>query len=104
VRCWGSARCAHAGVAGYAVDRRVGAGLYHDHWYGLFGPRGLPAPVLARLGAEIAKARDDPTLAQRTAAAGMTMILTPPEALRAKMEAEVPRWKKLVPELGIKAE
>jgi hypothetical protein len=34
----------------------------------------------------------------------MTMILTPPEALRAKMEAEVPRWKKLAPELGIKAE
>ena len=98
MRCWGSARCAHAGVAGYAVDRRVGAGLYHDHWYGLFGPRGLPAPVLARLGAEIAKARDDPTLA------GLTMILTPPEALRAKMEAEVPRWKKLAPELGIKTE
>ena len=54
--------------------------------------------MLARLGAEIAKARDDPTLA------GLTMILTPPEALRAKMETEVPRWKKLVPELGIKTE
>jgi tripartite-type tricarboxylate transporter receptor subunit TctC len=79
-------------------------GYVMTNWYGLFGPRGLPAPVLARLGAEIAKARDDPTLAQRTAAAGLTMILTPPEALRAKMEAEVPRWKKLVPELGIKAE
>jgi tripartite-type tricarboxylate transporter receptor subunit TctC len=79
-------------------------GYVMTNWYGLFGPRGLPAPVLARLSAEIAKARDDPTLVQRTAAAGLTMILTPPEALRAKMEAEVPRWKKLVPELGIKTE
>jgi len=79
-------------------------GYVMTNWYGLFGPRGLPAHVLARLDAEIAKARDDPTLAQRTAVAGMTMILTPPEALRAKMEAEVPRWKKLAPELGIKTE
>jgi hypothetical protein len=43
-------------------------------------------------------------LVQRTAAAGLTKILRPPDALRAKMEAEVPRWKKLVPELGIKTE
>jgi hypothetical protein len=48
--------------------------------------------------------RDDPTLVQRTTAAGLTMILTPPEALRAKMASEVPRWKQIVPELGIKVE
>jgi tripartite-type tricarboxylate transporter receptor subunit TctC len=79
-------------------------GYVMTNWYGLFGPRGLPAHVLARLSAEIAKARDDLALVQRTRAAGLTMILTPPEALQAKMEAEVPRWKKLVPELGIKTE
>jgi tripartite-type tricarboxylate transporter receptor subunit TctC len=79
-------------------------GFVMTNWYGLFGPRGLSPHVLARLGAEIAKARDDPTRVQRTAADGLTMILTPPEAPRAKMEAEVPRWKKLLPELGIKAE
>ena len=32
--------------------------------YGLFGPRGLPAGVLARLEAEIAKVRDDPVTVQ----------------------------------------
>jgi tripartite-type tricarboxylate transporter receptor subunit TctC len=78
--------------------------LVLTNWYGLFGPRGLSPHVLVRLSAEIAKARDDPTRVQRTAADGLTMILTPPEAPRAKMEAEVPRWKKLLPELGIKAE
>jgi len=41
-------------------------GYVMTNWYGLFGPRGLPAPVLARLSAEIAKARDDPALVQRT--------------------------------------
>jgi hypothetical protein len=60
--------------------------------------------VLLRLSSEIAKVRDDTNLAQRAAAAGMTMILMPPEILRAKMETEVPRWKQLVPELGLKVE
>ena len=74
------------------------------NWYGLFGPRGLPDSVLARLSAEIAKMRDDPTLTQRTASAGLTMILSPPDVLRAKMESEVPRWQQIVRDLGLKAE
>ena len=79
-------------------------GYVMTNWYGLFAPRGVPANVLSRLESEIAKMRNDPTLTQRTAAAGMTMILTPPDALRAKMETEVPRWKQIVPELGLKTE
>ena len=35
---------------------------------------------------------------------GMTLILTPPDALRARMEVEVPRWKQLIPEIGLKVE
>jgi hypothetical protein len=34
----------------------------------------------------------------------MTMVLLPPEALRARMETEVPRWKQLIPEIGLKIE
>jgi hypothetical protein len=34
----------------------------------------------------------------------MTMILTPADVLRARMAAEVPRWRQLVPELGLKLE
>ena len=34
----------------------------------------------------------------------MTMILSPPDVLRAKMESEVPRWQQIVPEIGLKAE
>jgi tripartite-type tricarboxylate transporter receptor subunit TctC len=79
-------------------------GYVMTNWYGLFGPRGLQPHVLARLEIELARMRDDPMLVQRTTAAGMTMILTSPEALRAKMASEVPRWKQIVPELGIRVE
>jgi hypothetical protein len=30
------------------------------------------------------------------------MLITQPAELRAKMEAEIPRWKRLVPQLGLK--
>jgi tripartite-type tricarboxylate transporter receptor subunit TctC len=79
-------------------------GYVMTNWYGLFGPRGLPASVLSRLESEIARTRDDASLAQRAAAVGMTMIMSPPDVLRARMAAEVPRWKQLVPEIGIKTE
>jgi tripartite-type tricarboxylate transporter receptor subunit TctC len=79
-------------------------GYVMTNWYGLFGPRGVPANVLSRLASEIAKAREDAALTQKTAAAGMTMILSPPDALRAKMETEVPRWKQVVSDLGLKPE
>jgi tripartite-type tricarboxylate transporter receptor subunit TctC len=48
--------------------------------------------------------RDDPTLTQRTASAGLTMILSPPETLRAKLESEIPRWQRIVQDLGLKPE
>jgi tripartite-type tricarboxylate transporter receptor subunit TctC len=79
-------------------------GYTATNWYGLFAPRGLPAAVLARLETEIAKARTDPALVERSKAVGLTMLLSPSDVLRARMESEVPRWKQLVQELGLKAE
>jgi hypothetical protein len=34
----------------------------------------------------------------------MTMLVTPADVLRRRMESEVPRWKQIVPELGLKVE
>ena len=34
----------------------------------------------------------------------MTIALAPPDVLRARMETEVPRWKQLIPEIGLKVE
>jgi tripartite-type tricarboxylate transporter receptor subunit TctC len=79
-------------------------GYVMTNWYGLFAPRGLPARVLARLEAELPKVRSDPALARRAAGAGMTMLVTPADVLRRRMESEVPRWKQIVPELGLKVE
>ncbi len=79
-------------------------GYVATNWYGLFGPRGLPAGVQARLQSELPKARADAALKEKAATLGMTMVLLPAEALRARMETEVPRWKQLIPDIGLKIE
>ena len=77
-------------------------GYTATNWYGLFGPRGLPPAIVARLGAELPKVRDDASVKEKSAVIGMPMLLTPPEVLRARVEAEVPRWKQLITSIGLK--
>ena len=79
-------------------------GYVATNWYALFAPRGLPDGIAARLQAELAKAREDPALKEKAAAVGITMILTGADALRARIAAEVPRWRQLIPEIGLKIE
>ena len=79
-------------------------GYVATNWYGLFGPRGLPAGVLARLQSELPQARANAALKEKAAALGMTMMLLPADALRARMEVEVPRWKQIIPDIGLKIE
>jgi tripartite-type tricarboxylate transporter receptor subunit TctC len=79
-------------------------GYVMTNWYGLFAPRDLPAPIVARLQAELSKAREDPILKQKAAAVGMTMMLAPADTLRGRIEAEVPRWRQLIPDIGLKVD
>src|SRR5262245_58880929 len=79
-------------------------GYVATNWYALFAPRGLPDGIAARLQAELAKAREDPALKDKAAAVGINMILTGADVLRARIAAEVPRWKQLIPEVGLKVE
>jgi tripartite-type tricarboxylate transporter receptor subunit TctC len=79
-------------------------GYVATNWYALFAPRGLPDGIATRLQAELAKAREDPALKDKAAAVGITMILTGADVLRARIAAEVPRWRQIIPEIGLKIE
>jgi tripartite-type tricarboxylate transporter receptor subunit TctC len=79
-------------------------GYVATNWYALFAPRGLPDGIATRLQAELAKTREDPALKDKAAAVGITMILTGADVLRARIAAEVPRWKQIIPEIGLKIE
>jgi tripartite-type tricarboxylate transporter receptor subunit TctC len=72
------------------------AGFEASVWYGLVGPAGLPAPVVARLHAEVQKALATPELRDRLAGAGGEVLPGPQERLGALVASEKARYEKLI--------
>jgi tripartite-type tricarboxylate transporter receptor subunit TctC len=73
-------------------------------WFALCGSRATPPEAAARLVQEMAPLRDGSDLAQRMAANGAKLILSEPQVLRQRLEREVPLWRQVVQQAGIKAE
>jgi tripartite-type tricarboxylate transporter receptor subunit TctC len=70
-------------------------------WYGLVGPAGLPAPIVARLHAEVQKALASPELRERLAGAGGEVLPGPVERFTALLTSERTRYDKLIREARI---
>lgn len=65
-------------------------------WYGLVGPAGLPAAVVAQLHAEAVVALKEPELAKRIADMGSPNITSTPEEFRAFIAAETQKWRSVL--------
>ena len=73
-------------------------------WQGLFGPAGMPKPVVERWHAELAKALADPTVRQRLAALGAEIAHSGPAEFSTFIEAELKKWGEIVRVSGAKPE
>jgi tripartite-type tricarboxylate transporter receptor subunit TctC len=73
-------------------------------WFGLLAPAGTPAPVIARLNAEMVKvlARDD--VRSPLGAQGLNVRSSTPEEFAAHIRSEIARFTKIARTAGIKAE
>jgi tripartite-type tricarboxylate transporter receptor subunit TctC len=65
-------------------------------WYALFAPRGTPAPVVARLSAEVEKALSLGDVRAEMAKLGAEPRYMSPQALTAFVAAESPKWGPLL--------
>jgi tripartite-type tricarboxylate transporter receptor subunit TctC len=65
-------------------------------WMGLFGPAGLPEPVVGRLHAAVRAALADPALAPRLKAQGIAARGLPPGETRAFVQRETARWEEVI--------
>jgi tripartite-type tricarboxylate transporter receptor subunit TctC len=71
-------------------------------WYGVIGPAGLPAPIVARLHEELVKILNEPQVRERIVADGSEPVGSTPEEFRRFMHADLDKWAKLVKESGAK--
>jgi tripartite-type tricarboxylate transporter receptor subunit TctC len=65
-------------------------------WYALIGPKGLPAPVVARLHQEAQKALAQPGVRDRLTSAGGEVTPGPVSMLAALLASEKARYEKLI--------
>jgi tripartite-type tricarboxylate transporter receptor subunit TctC len=71
-------------------------------WYGLVGPRGLPAPVVQRLHAELQKALAVPAVRDRLSGAGGEVTPGSTAQFAALLSSERQRYEQLIRRAGIK--
>ena len=71
-------------------------------WYGIIAPAKLPAPILARLHAEIIRILAQPDIRERILGDGSEPVGNTPEEFTQYMHADLVKWSKLVKESGAK--
>ena len=74
------------------------------NWYGMTVRAGTPAPVIARLQAEVAAALAVPEVAQRAAGLGLDLIGSTAEDFASFQRAEITKWAEVIRRGDIKAD
>jgi len=79
-------------------------GVEIETWYGMFAPAGTPAPVVARINAEVNAQIHQPDLTELLAKQGMIAAGGGAEAFGDMVKRELARWQRVVAAAGIKAD
>lgn len=77
---------AEAGVRGFEADQ----------WYGVVGPAGMPADVVARINAQINESLKSPAILERLQNEGAQPMPTTPAAFGQLIAKDLARWGKVI--------
>lgn len=80
------------------------AGYDSTGWFGVVAPAGTPAPIVARLNAEITAALNDEAIKTSMRNLGVEPAPGTPEAFDAYIRAETQKWARVIKAANIKAE
>ena len=83
---------AEAGVPGFEASA----------WYGVLGPAGLPAAVVAKLQNEIHAVLRTPDVVEKLIAQGLEPAANTPEEFARIIAAELAKWTKVIAAAGVK--
>lgn len=84
--------------------RELGIDFTAEPWYGLEGPKGLPADILAEMNAAVVEILKNPATKEKLAGAGITPSWSTPEAFEKMVKAEVEKWRPIVTKYNITSE
>ncbi|MBU8537874.1 Bug family tripartite tricarboxylate transporter substrate binding protein [Falsiroseomonas tokyonensis] len=81
--------------------KELGYDFTYSFWYGLLGPRGMDAALVAQIRAEVNKVLENPEVRDRFVQQGATPVAGDGAALAAVMESDLARWSEVVRAKGI---
>jgi len=72
------------------------------HWYGIWGPKGIPQSIVTLWNREVAKVVHDPAMVKRLKNGGIEPAGGPPSELRNLIERDIKRWNHVIDVAKIK--
>lgn len=73
-------------------------------WFGLFGPPGMPRPLVDKLNRDITAVLKSPAMKEKAVQMGVQIVTTTPEALIAQVKAEIPVMGQVMQKAGVTPE
>jgi tripartite-type tricarboxylate transporter receptor subunit TctC len=73
-----------------------------ETWQGFFAPAGTPDAIVDRFAKETVAILQRPDATEKFHQVGLVVVGKGPDALRARLAEEVPRWKEVIEKGGIK--
>jgi tripartite-type tricarboxylate transporter receptor subunit TctC len=89
-------------LPGVPAIGEVVSGYAAEHWYGLWGPRGMPRDLVMRLNQAVNKALESADVRDRIVADGFVPTQSTPEDFGARLAKDVARWQDVVKRANIK--
>jgi tripartite-type tricarboxylate transporter receptor subunit TctC len=89
-------------LPGIPTLKEAGVDVEADAWSGLIAPARTPAPIIAAVRAAVVEVLNSADIREKFAAQIMEPIPTTPEEFRARIDAEVARWKPVIEAANIK--
>jgi tripartite-type tricarboxylate transporter receptor subunit TctC len=73
------------------------------HWYGVWGPHGMPRNIVVRLNSVLAQVLHKPEMAERLKVEGLELAAGPPEQFASVVSSDVRKWKAVIKEAKLGA-
>ena len=84
-----------------AIESGLLPGYDVTTWYGVFGPRGMPPAVTARLNQVLIAIVTEPDVRERLTKAGVVVKVSTPETFGRMMDNELVRWEAVRAKAGL---